>query len=164
MAELRRERPPRTVNFAVQLREEADSILRRLGESRPNLRSLGDELMARFVARYPTDEARIAFHVTHVPTLFVAAAVRAAYLENGKTFKPNDFFDMENLIVAAPYAPVAAVDKTTCHIGAVRLKLEERFPIRIVSKPEHLLESIQEPAAADGETGPRGTPPSLEKT
>jgi hypothetical protein len=147
MAELRRDRPRGSVNFETQLREEADATLRHLGESRLNLRSLGDELMARFVARYPTDEARIVFHVAHVPSLFVTAAVHAAYVESGKNYTRNDFFDIENLIAAAPYAHVAAVDKTMRHIGAERLKLGERFPIRIVSTPEHLLQAIQELAA-----------------
>jgi hypothetical protein len=154
MAELRRDRPGRSVNFEAQIREEADGILLRLGESRLNLRSLGDELMARFVARYPTDGARIDFYVAHVPTLFVTAAVHAAYLESGKNYTRNDFFDIENLITAAPYAHVAAVDKTMRHIGAERLKLGERFPVRIVSTPESLLESLRALAAASGENGP----------
>jgi hypothetical protein len=144
MAEFRKQEPGKRLRYREQFRKEQAAIVDRLARDGVDFREvLGDELLARFAARYPTDPDRRAFHIDHVPTLFLSIAVLTAWVESGATYERNDFFDIENLITAIPYAHIAAVDKMMRHVAVERLKLEEQFSIRVVDKPDDLLAGVR---------------------
>jgi hypothetical protein len=128
-------------SFEVQVRDEAAAQLAAGPTSFKALRrEVGDELLARFTAAFPTDEGKRAAYMAGCPTLFTAAHVHAAYLEHPKRFLRSDAYDMENLITAAPYTDVAALDGHTRHIGSVRLQLDSTFGSRFASSPTEILD------------------------
>lgn len=138
----------RNLSFEARVREEAAALLKTEPTSFKALRAeLGDEVLARFAAAYPTDERKRALYLSGCPTLYTSAHVHAAYLEHGKNYLRSDAYDMENLITAAPYSDIAAFDGHTRHIGSTRLRLDATFNCKFAANPKEILEGMEAPGA-----------------
>jgi hypothetical protein len=126
-----------------QVELEAANLLEHSGFSPFELaKEIGHETMARFAAAHSTPEAKRAAYLAACPTLYASAHVLAAYLEHDKEYGRSDFFDVENLIVAVPYAHLVTFDGHATHIARNRLHLHERFGCRFLSGPSDVLQAI----------------------
>lgn len=143
MAAFRARAPRGKVRFEEQFEVEASDLIGRLAGRYLNIAASagGNEIAARFMARYRTDAARRKYQLEHVPTLRVEAEVLAAWAESGAKYERNDYFDIENLVTATPYVHFLTGDRMMTHI-ARRLKWDRTFGLRIIDSPESLLEAI----------------------
>lgn len=82
------------------------------------------------------------YYFEKCPTLHASALIFAAYVEHAKTYRQNDFYDIENLVTVCPYSDLVAVDKHMRHIASNRLKLDTKLNTTIVSTPTDLLQAL----------------------
>jgi hypothetical protein len=145
MARIPRGLPPGAHAFRDQVEEEAAFLLLNSGFSASELEhEIGSELMASFIATYPTDATKRDAYLVACPTLYASAHIHAAYRQHGGPYRASDFFDISNLVLAVPYADLVTFDAHATHIARNRLKLDERFGCQFLTGPGSILAAIRD--------------------
>jgi hypothetical protein len=130
-------------SFEEQINREIDAIMEGCGSRiDAKMKRVDPSVKIKFLSRHDFQTLR-RYYFEKCPTLHSAALIFAAYVEHAKTYRQNDFYDVENLSSVCPYSDIVAIDKHMRHIASNRLKLDIKLNTIIVSTPADLLDSLE---------------------
>lgn len=77
------------------------------------------------------------------PTFWCRYRLISALRSNRSKVEVNDLWDFEHVVSAVPYVDCLACDSGTRHICTQMVKLDQKYDMKIVSKPDELLEWVR---------------------